>query len=122
MAGGSSKARAVAIALRRRRPEPQPWWLWLVFALVLALSILSNPIRAQTLVPPPGSSTAIPEKVVPPSRGPGAAPSDGTSVAPPVVTPPLTGDMPVIRPPATSDMSVIAPPGAAGGDKGVTPK
>ena len=121
MAQGSNRARAVAIALRRRRPEPQPWWVWALLALAMMLAAMaSNPVRAQTSVPPAGTAPAqSPNPSVQASPVPGAPTASGVM---PVIPPPAAGAMPVIPPPVSGTMPVIPPPGSAGGSTAVVPK
>ena len=121
MTQGSNRSRAVAIALRRRRPEPQPWWFWALLALAMMLAAMaSNPVHAQTSVPPAGTAPAqSPNPSVQASPVPNAPASGG---AMPVIPPPVSGTMPVIPPPVAGTMPVIPPPGSTGGNSAVTPK
>lgn len=104
-------------------------------AAALLAALLGSPVLAQGTAPagtapPPGSQTAIPEKVAPPQDGiaepaPGRSLSDHLDGTNGVLVPNGDPDPGIaVQPPDTGPGStiVIPPPGSPGGDPTVQPK
>lgn len=104
-------------------------------AVLAALILSAGAAEAQTTsptqsAPPPGSSTAIPEKVAPPQNGvvgpaPGESLSDHLDDTGGVLSPKGNPDPGITaRPPDPNPGTtiVIPPPGTPGGDQSVQPK